>query len=287
MIRVNSSHTGHYAADASAVTRVIGYLGVVVWLFAAVLLAFAARGRSSLGNLAHRLAAYAFLLVFLYPVAMLNRFVWTRPGEECLVSLSLVALNALVWMTALVEVIAYYLRYDGAPAHWTSYDTLTVAVKVLVAALAVVSTADESTRYVAVLLIVPIVAVLTLAATREAGEQRAIHTGAAPRSWRTVSRPRRVFLALAVVGLYAFVVEILSPALTCAIGVAVSVVFMTVEHLALGAFLVYIAYGTSDDSSTATTPAATTAVSPSLLRSDDTGTAATAVASGELVSWEM
>lgn len=254
---VNSTPIHHVVRqDASGdAAMVVGYLGLAGWLAASAALAFLARRRSAaggLGNLAHRLAVYAFLLAFLYPLATLNRFVWARPGDgECSVALSLVALNALTWSTALVEVIAYYLRYDGAPPHWTSYDTLTFAITTLVLAFSVSSLADLATRFVSVILVVPIAGLLVLAATLEAGETRAIHVGAMPYGWRTFSRPRRVFALLAGVGVYAFVVELLSPALTCALSIGVASVLMAVEHIALGALLTYVAYG---DSSSAPPP---------------------------------
>ena len=127
-------------STASAVLgEIIGYVGLLFFAgIGAMMIILRRRVRASPATMGHlwlRAQAYALVLACLYPVVALNRFALERP-DGALVPVGQIALNALVWIVTLSEVIAWFIGYDGAPEHWNVYDTLVGAVRALVIALA-------------------------------------------------------------------------------------------------------------------------------------------------------
>lgn len=212
--------------------EIVGYVGLLFFAGIGALMV-ALRWRTStnpasMGHLWLRAQAYALVLACLYPVVALNRFALERP-DGALVPVGAVALNALVWIVALGEVVAWFIGYDGAPEHWNVYDTLVGAVRVLVLALAGAGLASENARFVALVLVLPLAGALAWAATTEATERRSVLRPPA----LVLTRPRAVLGTLGAIGLLSLSFEVLGPSYGGAVGPGVAAVLMLVEHAAL------------------------------------------------------
>lgn len=258
--RSSSGLAGELVVEHSVAVQIAGYVALLVFVGAGALMtvvSYWADGivartgsRVHLSNLWGRLRVYAPLLGALWLLAAMNRLDWRRADDGATLSLSLLVLNAAVWTVALNEVLAYYLGYDGAPTHWTAYDTSTLVVRAIVCAMAAVSLSTEAARFMALVLVLPLCAVLQWAACFEAPSARTLLQPEV--DWRqaqrtlVATRPRIAAAALFCLGLATLVLEMLTPSYGNVVGVGAAAWFALAEHCALGALLLYLAAGAGD-----------------------------------------
>lgn len=227
------------------IAEALGYMAAV--LFCGAGAALVAAGWSlkrtlTFDNLYFRVAAYAIVLGALWPIAANNRFdVWVPDGRS--VPIALVLLNALTWIQALTEVVAWFMCYNGNPTPWSAYDLTVWVVYVCVGTLAVVGFSNESTRFLALLLVAPLALLFGWVATLQAHKPRRIWVSATvewqkPLEW--MRQQHYAALYLVAVGLGTLLFEMLGPSYGNALGHGWAAGFMLVEHVALGALLLFL-----------------------------------------------
>lgn len=244
----NTTHTLHEASAASTVlAEVVGYAAALLFFVGASALfawVWLKRTRAaSLPHLVQRMTVYALLLSCLWPVVTLNRFDVLVPDGR-LVPVALVALNALAWAVALTELVGWFMGYDGNPPHWNSYDLVVLALRTVVATLALVSLSSEAARFVALLMVVPMGAVFVWVAVEYSTEARqltiphSVHWGT---PWAEWMKPQHVVAgALVPVGLATLILEMLTPSYGNVVGHGMAALFMFAEHVALAAILLVV-----------------------------------------------
>lgn len=234
-----------FVIESQPIACAVGYVAAVLFCLGGAALYALPPSASGVprSNLLARITVYVLLGAVVYPVACTNRIEWRRTDDGALVSFSLIALNVVTWALALVEVAAWYLGYDGAPAHWNTYDTTAAATRTLVAVLGFGALSSEGTRFVAVLAVLPLAVLLAHTAVVGAISSRRIATAADP--WPPtlsgLSRARRLFLALSMLGIVTLALEMLSPAYGAVLSLGGSAVAMLCEHVALAGILLYAA----------------------------------------------
>lgn len=230
----------------AVVAEAIGYGAALLFVMVGV-------GMTSLGwkwgrlpafnHLYWRVATYALVLGLLWPVAALNRFdAWLPDGRA--VPVALVLLNALVWTLGLCEVLAWFLSYDGNPPHWNVYDLLVLIVRVCVATLALVGFSNEATRFVALMMVIPLALVLGWAGVVHANDQRNLtppdgFDWQSPQ-WTLLGQQHMAAIWLVVLGVGTLVCEMLGPSYGNALGHGWAAAFMFAEHVGLGALLLFL-----------------------------------------------
>lgn len=256
----HSLHAGEMVVEQSIAVQIAGYVALLLFASVGAVMTLVSHWageltartgtRMHLSNLWSRMRFYAFLLAALWLVAALNRLDWRRADDGALLSLSIVALNAAVWIVGLTEVLAYYLGYDGAPTHWTAYDTCVMALRAIVFVLAAVVLSTEAARFVALILVVPLSAMFAWAACIEAPDSRTLLRPEIDwhRAQKTLvlTRPRCAALALMGLGFVTLTLEMLTPSYGNVVSVGAAAWFALAEHCALCALLIYLSAGAGD-----------------------------------------
>jgi hypothetical protein len=106
-----------------------------------------------------RYMIFALMLAWMYAIAGLNKFEIAVP-KSASVNPVHVLLNTVAWIVALSEILRFcHPRHD--PLHMIRYQFLANAIAVCVLTLGIASFVTESSKYVAMLAVVPIVVMLS------------------------------------------------------------------------------------------------------------------------------
>lgn len=231
------------------VGEAVGYVAAVI--FCSIGASMGALGwkygrQLSFGSLYCRVATYALVLGLLWPVAALNRFDVAVPDGR-LLPVALVLLNTLVWVLGLTEVVGWLIGYDGNPPHWNVYDLLVWIVRVAVCTLSLAGLSNESTRFVALLMVVPLTVVVGWAGVAHAQEARNLAALGGfdwqrpHETWRVLRQQHYVVVMLVSIGVGTLVCEMMGPLYGNVAGHGWAAIAMFGEHLALGSLLLFMA----------------------------------------------
>lgn len=230
------------------VGEVVGYVAALLFCTTGVTLGLLGwkYGRTmTFGNLYMRVSTYSLVLGLLWPIATLNRFDVILPDTR-MVPVALVLLNMLVWMLGMTELLGWLIGYDGNPPHWHVYDLLVWIVRIAIGTLALAGLSNESTRFVALLMVVPLAVAIGWAGVAHAQEARNLASLGGfdwqrpHETWRVLQQQHYVVVMLICIGLGTLISEMLGPLYGNVAGHAWAALTMFIEHLALGALLLFM-----------------------------------------------